>query len=127
MSEPYQAQQGLILVRTEITGPGGTAVARLALDTGALFTVISSAAMMKVGFDPAQSPHRTQIVTVSGLAVVPQISLLKLRALGVERMGFSVLAHTFPAHMTVDGLLGLDFFRGQVLTLDFQQGEITLA
>ena len=27
----------------------------------------------------------------------------------------------------VDGLLGLDFFRGQSLTVDFRTGQVTLA
>ena len=32
-----------------------------------------------------------------------------------------------PADAGVDGLLGLDFLRGHVLTLDFRGGIITLA
>ncbi len=37
-----------------------------------------------------------------------------------------VLCHTLPPSATVDGLLGLDFFRGHQLTVDFQTGQITL-
>ena len=38
-----------------------------------------------------------------------------------------VLARDLPPTTSVEGLLGLDFLRGGVLTIDFIQGEITLA
>jgi hypothetical protein len=50
-----------------------------------------------------------------------------LSALGQHRFGFPVVAHDLPPHAAVDGLLDLDFFRNQVLTVDFQKGQITLA
>lgn len=40
---------------------------------------------------------------------------------------FVVAAHDLPLGVEADGLLGLDFFRGFVLTLDFVRGRITLA
>jgi hypothetical protein len=46
--------------------------------------------------------------------------------LGQERQNFTVIAYTLPPTATIDGLLGLDFFRNHVLTIDFQNGEITL-
>jgi hypothetical protein len=41
-------------------------------------------------------------------------------------MSVSFLGHTLPPSAGVDGLLGLDFFRGQVLTVDFHKGMIAL-
>lgn len=41
MSYPFNAQGGLILVSVEVTGPAGTAVVNLALDTGASKTTLS--------------------------------------------------------------------------------------
>lgn len=35
MSFPFDPQQGLIIVPTELWGPSGSAILRLALDTGA--------------------------------------------------------------------------------------------
>jgi hypothetical protein len=37
---------------------------------------------------------------------------------------FPVLGHTLPPSAGVDGLLGLDFLRGQSLTLDFRSGHL---
>jgi hypothetical protein len=44
--------------------------------------------------------------------------------LGQIRILFPVVAHTLPPTTSVDGLLGLDFFRGLELTLDFRAGQI---
>jgi hypothetical protein len=53
--------------------------------------------------------------------------LQRLTALGQERFGFPVLGHTLPPSAGVDGLLGLDFFRGLCLTIDFRAGQLHLA
>jgi len=53
--------------------------------------------------------------------------VLKIVAVGHVRSGFPVLGHTLPPSTGVDGLLGLDFFRGQNLTIDFRTGQVTLA
>lgn len=51
----------------------------------------------------------------------------RLSALGHHAVGLRVLAHDLPASAGIDGLLGLDFFRGLALTLDFRAGRIDLA
>jgi hypothetical protein len=50
----------------------------------------------------------------------------RLFALGEVREDVLVIGHQLPPSATVDALLGLDFFRQRVLTLDFVQGQITL-
>jgi hypothetical protein len=46
--------------------------------------------------------------------------------MGQERRHFPVLAHTLPPSASVDGLLDLDYVRGQMLNIDFRQGTISL-
>jgi len=82
---------------------------------------------MQLGYDPALAPQRVQVTTVSGVVYVPRLALDKIAALGQERISFPVLCHTLPPSAAIDGLLGLDFFRGQTLTIDFRSGQITLA
>jgi len=127
MSFPFAPQQGLVIVRAELWGPSGSAVLRLALDTGATGTVVNVGMMVSVGYDPALVPNRIQVTTGSGVEFVPRVVLDKLKALGQERIGFPVLCHTLPPGASVDGLLGLDYFRGQSLTIDFRNGRVTLA
>ncbi len=126
MKFSFDPQQGLIIVPAEIVGQSGNVVLRLALDTGATSTLINVGLLIAVGYDPALAPDRVQVTTGSGVEFVPRILLNKLTALGQERMDFPVLCHTLPPSASVDGLLGLDFFRGQTLTIDFHSGHITL-
>jgi len=127
MSFPFDSQQGLVIIRTELWGPAGSIVLRLALDTGATGTVVNIGMLVTIGYDPALVPDRIQVTTGSGVEFVPRVTLDKMTALGQERTDFPVMGHTLPPSAGIDGLLGLDFFRGQSLTLDFRTGQVTLA
>lgn len=127
MSLSFDPRQGLIVVRAELWGPTGSAILQLALDTGATGTLVNVGMLVAVGYDPALAPDRFQVTTGSGVEFVPRIMLDKIVTLEQERQGFPVLGHTLPPSAGVDGLLGLDFFRSQTLTIDFRAGEIKLA
>ena len=127
MSFPFDPAQGLIVVSVEIWGPSGSVVLRLALDTGATGTVINTATLVAVGYDPALAPERIQVTTGSGVEFAPRLLLDKVVALGREHRDFPVLCHTLPPSAGVDGLLGLDAFRGESLTVDFRTGRLILA
>jgi len=123
----FDPEDGLIVVQTELRGPTGTAILRLAVDTGATTTLVNVGMLVAVGCDPAVAPERVQITTGSGIEFAPIVSLGQVSALGRTCSDFVVLGHTLPASSGIDGLLGLDFFRDQVLTIDFRLGEMTLA
>lgn len=72
------------------------------------------------------SPARVQVTTGSGVEYAPRVTLSRILALEQERVDFPVLGHTLPPSSGVDGLIGLDFFRGQNLALDFRTGRVTL-
>jgi predicted aspartyl protease len=127
MTFSFDAHQGLIIIQAELEGPSGIAILRLALDTGATGTLINVGMLVSLGYDPSLSPDRVQVTTGSGVEFVPRIRLSKITALGQEEIDFAVLCHTLPPSATVDGLLGLDFLRGQKLTIDFNKAEITLS
>jgi hypothetical protein len=124
MSLRFDGRSGLIVVPTKIHGVNGDTVVRLALDTGATMTMVNWDVLIMLGYDPAASPVRTQVTTGSGVEFVPRIELLKLEALGETRERSSTLCHTIPPSATVDGVLGLDFFRGRRLDIDFRSGFV---
>ena len=127
MSFPFDPQQGLIIVLAELWGPSGSAVLRLALDTGATGTLVNTGMLVALGYDPALMPDRVQITTGSGVEFVPRVLLDRIMVLGEESAEFPVLGHTLPPSAGIDGLLGLDFFRGRSLTIDFRVGQVVLA
>jgi predicted aspartyl protease len=126
MNFPFEPDEGLVIVKAELTGPSATAVVRLALDTGATSTLINAAILTSLGYDPAKSPDRIEVTTGSGLEYVPQVVLSGIKVLGKRRSGFPVLCHTLPPSTGVDGVLGVDYFRQQVLRIDFREGKIAL-
>ena len=122
----FDPERGLIVVQSEVFGPSGSIILRLALDTGATGTMINVAPLTAVGYDPSLAPDRVQVTTGSGVEFAPRIVVAQMRAMGQERRGFPVLAHTLPPSASVDGLLGLDFLRGQIVTIDLQRGSVSL-
>jgi predicted aspartyl protease len=128
VTAPFNAQSGLILVDVQLWGPTGAwvALARLALDTGATSTMINTAVLVSIGYDPALSPDRVRMTTASGIEYVPRLPIARIAVLGQERQNFPIITHTLPPTASIDGLLGLDFFRGHRLTLDFRRGRIAL-
>lgn len=127
MSSSFDPRRGLIVVGAEINGPSGSAILRLALDTGATSTVVNVAMLVAIGCDPALAADTAQVTTGSGVEFARRVELKRLTALGRERIGFPVLGHTLPPSAGVDGLLGVDFLRGLRLIVDFRIGQLDLA
>ena len=127
MSIAINHRRGLIIIRAELFGPSGSIVLQLALDTGATATMVNVGPLATVGYDPSLVVGRVQVTTGSGVEYVPRIEVTRIKALGQERVGHPVLSHTLPSSAGIDGLLGLDFLRGQRLTIDFVRGRLSLS
>jgi hypothetical protein len=127
MSYPFNASQGPILVEGSLSGPMGQADVRLILDTGATTSLVRSPILIAVGYDPDASPDRVPVAMGNSVGICPRLILNRFSALGQHRLGFRLVAHSLPPAAGVDGLLGLDFFRGSILTLDFPAAQIVLA
>ncbi len=126
MSFPFAPSTGPIAVDASLSGPHGQADVRLILDTGATISLIRSTILIAVGYDPDASQDQVQVTMGSGIQSLPRIVLNRFSALGRHRLGFRVLSHPILPAAGVDGLLGLDFLRGTVLTIDFLAGQIAL-
>ncbi len=126
MKFSFDPDDGLVIVKAELTGPSGSAILRLALDTGATSTLLNAAMLTSVGYDPALSPERLEVTTGSGVEYVPEVIVSKVKALGQKRSNFAVLCHTLPSSAGVDGILGIDFLRRQIVKIDFRDGKISL-
>jgi hypothetical protein len=126
MSSPFDTRRALIVIDARLTGPAATVTVRLALDTGATWSIVAARPLRTIGYDPALSTDRTTMITGSRAEVVPWITVARIAELGENRTNFRVLGHTVPQAIGVDGVLGLDFVRGRRLTIAFRVGSITL-
>ena len=125
MNYPFRARQGLIIVFTTVFGPKGKTVFQLALDTGASDTMLRPSKLATIGYDFADAP-KVEVTMGNGVVQVPDITLSRISALDQERFNFRVLAHALPPESTIDGVLGLDFMRNHLLTIDFRIGQLSL-
>lgn len=126
MNYPFRARRGLVIVFATVIGPMGKTVFQLALDTGASDTMLRPSKLASIGYDFADAP-KVEVTMGSGVVQVPDITLLRISALGQERLDFPILAHALPPTSTIDGVLGLDFMRGHLLIVDFRIGQLSLA
>jgi predicted aspartyl protease len=126
MSFRFETGSRLIVVSAAIEGPTGTAVLRLALDTGATCCVVNPSLLTAIGYDLALAPDRVEMTTGSGIEYSAQVELIRLTALGLSRSPMPVLAHSLPPTTGVDGLLGVDCFVGRKLTIDFAAGAVVV-
>lgn len=126
MTFRFDPQHGLIIIPTRLSGPLDDVIVRLALDTGATGSMINWDVAILLGYDPASSPERVRVTTGSGVEYTPRVAIQQIEALGRIYQDFPILCHTLPPSATVDGLLGLDFFRNTILTIDLRVGTLTL-
>lgn len=124
MSFKFNSKEGLIVVPTRLYGPSGDTIVQLALDTGATGSLINWDVAVLIGYDPAIVKNRIQLTTGSGVEFAPRIEVSKVEALNRVQKKFAVICHTLPSSTNVDGLLGLDFFRGALLNIDLVNGVV---
>lgn len=124
MSFAFDAQRGLIIISATIVGRSGSVVVQLALDTGATRTLVNADVLLALGYEPDEAGDRVEVTTGSRVEIVPSISIAKLTALGHTKENLSAICHTLPPSAGIDGVLGLDFLRGGLLTLDFREGRL---
>jgi predicted aspartyl protease len=101
----------LIIVYAQLAGPKGQTMLRLALDTGASYTMLPPEKLAIVGYAPQRSKRTVEILTASGAEWTPLLRVSSLRFLGTEVRHIEVVSHTLPPTSPVEGLLGINALR----------------
>jgi hypothetical protein len=118
-------EDSLILVDAEIDELPIT----LALDTGATHTVIDLTALLMAGYSVRDAKGTLPMETAKGVIDALVFEVQVFSALNKTIRVFEICSYDFLANSVlanIDGVLGLDFYRGGVLIIDFKQQEITL-
>lgn len=126
MSEALDPRAKSVVVPTRLVGPREAYTFRCTLDTGSEFSVLPALYLRRLGFDLTRPVGSARLRTATGIARAPLVRVPEVLALGVARTELLVAAHEFPLGLSTDGLLGLDFLRGHVLTLDLARGRVGL-
>jgi hypothetical protein len=117
----------IVVVDAVLLGPLDTVELRLFIDTGADMSVIRPGSMAAAGYDPSRASRQVAVTTAGGSGVTAEVyHVARLTSLGLGRDDFPIISYDLPPDIDIDGLLGLDFFAGHVLTLDFVNYTVSL-
>ena len=95
---------------------------KVALDTGATYTMIPWETAEILGLEPELSKERIEIITASGVEKAPLVTLRSIVVLGKRIERVEVVVHDLPPKSYVDGLLGVKSLVELQLKIDFDEG-----
>lgn len=101
----------------------------LALDTGATHTVIDLTLMLLNGYDLTNVVRTVEFETAKGPINAYIFRVHELTALGKTVRNVEVSSYDFVGNnviFDIDGVLGLDFFKGTELNINFKTYTISL-
>jgi len=99
---------------------------KMALDTGATYTMIPWKTAEILGLEPELSKERIEIITASGVEKVPLVTLKSMVVLKKRIEKVKVVVHDLPPKSYVDGLLGVKSLVELKLKIDFSEGILEI-
>jgi len=119
----FDPQSPVIAVDITLESEGGIKRRiRVALDTGATYTMIPWEIAEALGYKPEMSKEKVTLITASGVETAPLIEIKKIKFLGEGLDDVPVLCHDLPPKSYVTGLLGSSFLRHFRITIDYPKG-----
>ena len=118
---PLDPNHPLIPIDVLLEGPKGRQFVRMALDTGATYTMAPVSTLLAIGYDPATSDRRVEFIAVGSVEYRPVIRLHAIEALGISLKGIEIVCHDLPPQSPVRGLLGLNVLKHLSVHLDFPE------
>ena len=126
MKHKFDISAPIIVVEPELEGEDVSEIIKMALDTGATYTMLPWKIARVLGLKPEVSERRIDIITASGVESVPLVNLKSIRLLDKKVSNIDVVIHDLPPKSYVDGLLGLSFLRNFNLHINFKEGCLEL-
>lgn len=116
--------EGIILCKAKVTNAKQSIFIKLAIDTGASYTMISIETALAIGINPSSSKRHIEITTANGVIFAPIIKIPSFECFGIELKNMETVCHNLPPESPVEGLLGLNFLKTAKVVLDFSRNLI---
>ena len=126
MKFKFDPETPVIVIEPELEGKVITERIKMALDTGATYTMIPWKVAQSLGLNPEVSERRVNITTASGVESVPLGSLKSITLFDKKVENIDVVIHDLPPMSYVDGLLGLSFLKKFEVYLNFKKGILEI-
>ena len=119
----FDPQSPVIAIDINLESEGGIKRRiRVALDTGATYTMIPWEIAEALGYRPERSKEKVTLITASGVETAPLIEIKKIKLLGEGLDNVPVVCHDLPPKSYVTGLLGSSFLKHFKITIDYPKG-----
>jgi clan AA aspartic protease (TIGR02281 family) len=122
-SIPFEKQGQVVIVEATLNKK---ASAKFVVDTGASYTMISSAVAKELDIDTEQERRTAPFQTANGIIQAPLVSLDSVNVGGMEIRNLTAAVHDILADSRVAGLLGLNFLSNFRMDIDTQKGVLHL-
>jgi len=122
-SIPFEKQGQVVIVEATLNNK---TAAKFIVDTGASYTMISSAMAKELSIDTDQTNQTVPFQTANGLIQAPLISLHSVAVGGMEVTNLTAAIHDVVPDGKVSGLLGLNFLANFRMDIDTQKGLLHL-
>lgn len=118
----------IIEVDITLEGEGGTKRRiKVALDTGATYTMIPWEIAEALGYKPEIPKEKVTLITASGVESAPIIVIKKIKFLDEYLSDVPVVCHDLPPKSYVVGLLGGSFLKHFKVTIDYLKGTLEIS
>ena len=117
----------IVVRNVKITGTKGSVWVDLIFDSGAAFTALSWSVLKVIGYDPAITLGRQEIITANGVIGVPKLRVKSITVGDVEAQDVEVICHDIPELAGIRGLLGLSFLKHFRTVMDFREGYLEIS
>ena len=122
-SIPFEKQGQVVIVEAMLNKK---TPAKFVVDTGASYTMISSAVAKELDIDTEQNRRTAPFQTANGVIQAPLVSLESITVGGMEIRNLTAAVHDVLADTTIAGLLGLNFLSNFRMDIDTQKGVLHL-
>jgi clan AA aspartic protease (TIGR02281 family) len=122
-SIPFEKRGQVVVVEVMLNK---TVPAKLVVDTGATYTMISAAMARELSIDPQQTQRTMPFQTANGVIQAPLTSLDSVSLGGMEIKNLTTAIHDAVPSAQGAGLLGLNFLSNFRLDIDTDKGILHL-
>ena len=123
---PLLSETGLLISYARLSGPRGSRLVRLAIDTGATTNMLPPKAALAVGVNPGRATTFRETLTASGKELIPLVIVPRLQVFESTFRRVTVACHELPSESPIDGLLGLDILTRLKAVIDLSKLSIRI-
>ncbi|HXV79466.1 MAG TPA: TIGR02281 family clan AA aspartic protease [Candidatus Binatia bacterium] len=122
-SIPFEKQGQVVVIEAMLNKK---TAAKFVVDTGASYTMISSAIAKALDIETEQNRQTAPFQTANGIIQAPLVSLESISVGGMEIRNLTAAVHDVLSDSRIAGLLGLNFLSNFRMDIDTQKGVLHL-